>query len=265
MQGRLSPVENNRFQFFPNDWLAEFLQAKKMGFDGICWFLDLDKPNFDPIRNLWGSPDNLTEIDQISKILPIRGIDCGRYGFFGSGATKVIDDFKLLLPALSSRLTGGVISVPLLESNFPKSANEKKETVENLRQVANLAKSLNLRLALETEWPVDQVVDFLDLLNCVNVGVCYDIGNATSYGFDCPAEIRQFGQKIFDVHLKDREVGKTQSMLLGEGAADFPSCFHAFKDIDYKGGFTLQAWRGEDYLKDAETQLAFIKKCLSSL
>ena len=207
----------------------------------------------------------LSEIDKSIKILPIRGVDTGRYGFFGLETAQTLATFKTFLPALASRLTGGVISIPLLEDKFPKSVGEQKETAENLRQVANLASALNLRLALETEWPAGQAIDFLGLLNCQNVGLCYDIGNATSYGFDCPREICQLEKRIFDVHLKDREVGKTQSMLLGTGDADFPGCFKVLKEIDYRGGFTMQAWRGEDYLKDTEIQLTFVKKCLSSL
>ena len=264
MQGRLSPAENNRFQFFPNDWVAEFQQAKKLGFDGLCWFLDLDKPSLDPVKDIWGNYQVLVELDRAVKILPIRGIDCGRYSFFGPNAETTIEDFKILLPILAPRLTGGIISIPLLENNFPKSLEAKNEVIKNLRQIAGWSKNLGLKIALETEWPAGELIDFLKQFDQTNIGVCYDIGNATSYGFDCSAEIQQLGQKIFDVHLKDRKVHSTQSMMLGTGDADFPSCFKALKEIDYRGGFTMQAWRGEDYLTDAKTQLTFIKKCLSS-
>src|SRR3989344_730933 len=145
MQGRLSPVEQKRFQFFPNDWPAEFLQAKAMGFDGLCWFLDLDKPDFDPIKDVWGDPKVLSEIDKSIKILPIRGVDTGVYGFFGAGVSNTISAFKIFLPAVADRLTGGILSIPLLEKNFPKSEIEKKETAKSLRQVANLGEALGLR------------------------------------------------------------------------------------------------------------------------
>jgi sugar phosphate isomerase/epimerase len=65
--------------------------------------------------------------------------------------------------------------------------------------------------------------------------------------------------------VKDRKIGKTQSMLLGTGDADFKGCFTALKAIGYKGVLTIQAWRGEDYLRDAQNQLQFIISTLSSL
>lgn len=255
MQGRLSPPENGRFQFFPTGWFGEFPRAKALGFDGVCWFLDVDKPNFDPLQDVWLNPEALAEIDRAIQVLPIRGVDCGLIEL-----TKL----KTLLPILSPRLKGGVVCTPLLETKAPKSDVEWARTADNLRQLAKIAKSTNLRIGLETELPADQLISFLDQLNLENVGVCYDIGNATSYGFDCPAEIRALGAKIFDVHLKDRKVSESQARPLGTGDVDFPTCFAALKEIDYRDGFILQAWRGENYLKDAETQLTFIKKCLSS-
>ena len=265
MQGRLSPSENNRFQFFPHDWMAEFAQAKTLGFDGVCWFLDRDIPDFEPVRDIWADEIRLKHIDEAIKILPIRGIDTGRYGFFGEDGRQTLETFSLFLPALAPHLTGQTLSVPLLEDKMPRTTAERQEVIFNLNEVANLATSLNLRLALETEWSAEAALGFLSELDRSNVGICYDIGNATSYGFDCPTEIRTLGAKIFDVHLKDRKVGESQSQLLGTGDADFPACFAAFKEIDYKGGFTLQAWRGENYLEDAKTQLTFVRKCLSSL
>ncbi|MEK7552844.1 MAG: sugar phosphate isomerase/epimerase [Patescibacteria group bacterium] len=256
MQGRLSPAENDRFQFFPTDWPAEFAQAKELGFDGLCWFLDVDKPNFDPIRDIWFDQEVLTMVDQAIRTLPVRGVDCGLVG---------LSKLKTLLPVLAHRLVDGVICIPLLEVRAPKSDAEWTKTADDLRQLSGIARLANLRIALETELPADQLMSFLDGLRLDNLGVCYDIGNATSYGFDCPTEIRTLGARIFDVHLKDRKVGESRSQLLGTGDADFKGCFEAFKAIDYRGGFTLQAWHGEDYLQDATNQLAFVKKILKQI
>lgn len=263
MQGRLSPPENGRFQFFPTNWLAEFSQAKTLGFDGICWFLDRDIPDFDPVRDIWANSQALEQIDKVTQILPIRGLDMGRYSFFGKDSATTLEAFQLLLPALAPRLTGQTISIPLLEDKMPRVAREHSETRNNLRRVADLGASLNLRLALETEWPVKLALGFLNELDRPNVGICYDIGNAVSYGFNGPAEILMFKERIFDVHLKDRRIGATQSLLLGTGDADFLGCFTALKTINYAGGFTLQAWRGPDYLEDAKSQLAFVKNTLN--
>lgn len=263
MQGRLSPSYEGRFQFFPKDWSAEFSLAKKLGFDHIEWFLDRDEPGFDPVADIWGQESVLKEIDQTRQILPISSVDCGRYPLFGDQATQTINDFKILLPALAGRLKTSVISIPLLEDHAPKTKEQKEEARGIIKQIITIAEPLGLKVALETEMPADELAIFIDSFQSPMVGVCYDIGNAVTYGVDAPTEIRHLGKRILEVHCKDRRSGTTQSVLLGSGGADFPACFKALADIDYQGILTIQGWRGEDYLNDAVSQLAFVRSLLS--
>ena len=262
MQGRLSPSSDGRLQFFPKDWLAEFALAKELGFNHLQWFLDRDLPNFDPINNLWGQTDELKKIDQARAILPISSIDCGTYGLFGPEAKIALRDFPKLFSAASGRLSTKVISLALLERNAPKSETEKREAGQTITTLADLAAPFGLRLALETEMPAPELITFIDSLKAENVGVNYDLGNTTSYGFDCPAEILTLGKRIFEVHFKDRKIGQTQSLLLGSGDVKWSESFRALRTIGYTGAYTLQAWRGKDYLNDAVTQLTFVKNGL---
>ena len=263
MIGRLSSATDNRIQFFPNDWEKEFPLAKELGFDFIQWFLDRDIPNFDPINDIWRDPDVLKKIDYVRKILPISSVDCGFYFMFGPKANISFEYFSSLLKPLSSRLSEGILSIPLLEKSAPHSEKEKKEALITLQKIADKAKPLGLRLALETEMPATELIKFIESCDRENIGVSYDTGNCTSYGFNCPHDIRLLDKMIFEVHLKDRKVGSTQSVLLGKGDTDFINCFQAFKDIDYQGTYTLQAWRGEDFIFDSKNQLDFIKNILN--
>ena len=108
-------------------------------------------------------------------------------------------------------------------------------------------------------------MSFINEVNSPRVGICYDIGNCTSYGFNCPEEIRLLGDKIFEIHLKDRKIGGDRSMLLGTGDADFEDCFSALKEIGYKGNYVLQAWRGDNYLNDARKQLEFARNKINNV
>lgn len=262
MQGRLSPAQNGRLQFFPLDWLAEFAIAAKIGFSHIQWFLDRDIPGFDPIKDLWSQPEVLRQIDAVRKLTPISSVDCGTYALFGREAVLTLHDFPLLFPSLAGRLATNIVSLALLEKNAPKTEGEKQEVLVNLKSLADLAATYHLRLALETELPAFELVAFLERLGRSNVGIGYDLGNCTSYGFDCPADIKFLGEKIIEVHCKDRRRGSSQSLLLGTGDTNYPDAFAALKEIGYSGAITLQAWRGEDYLADAETQLKFVKGLL---
>jgi len=263
IQGRLSPSLEGRFQFFPSTWMDEFPLAREMGFSAIDWFLDRGIHGFDPIHDVWSKQEVLKEIDQARTILPISSIDCGPYPLFGEAGKTSLADFLTLLPALIPRLESKIITIPLVEKCAPKTEEQKQEAHETLRQITELAHSLGARIALETELPAEELASFIDSFNSPAIGVCYDTGNTTTFGFDCPNEIRTLNEKIFSVHLKDRKVGSTQSLLLGTGDVAFDECFRALKEIYFTGPYTLQAWRGEDYLQDAKDQLAFVKTKLS--
>jgi hypothetical protein len=262
LQGRLSPPQGKAMQFFPQDWAAEFPLAKKLGFSSLTWFLDRNIPAFDPIRDVWLNKEILAQIDEARTIVPIQALDSShQYPWFGPEASATIDAFELLLPTLVPRLTGSII-LPLLLHNAPHANEEKEQTRNTLVQLLELGAPFNACFALESEMHAQELADFVDSFNNPRLGVCYDLGSATAYGFDTPTELRMLGKRIFEVHIKDHKrghiIGTNPSVKLGDGDADFIGCFEALQAIGYTGGVTLQAWRGVDYLADAVEQLAFI-------
>lgn len=263
MQGRLSPSEGNRLQFFPRDWQGEFGRAKEMGFDAVTWFLDTSVAGFDPILDIWNKQAILEEIDTARKVLPINSVDCGKYLFFGREAAKNVGLFAQFMERAKGRFSTNIISIPLLAKYAPCTAAEKAEVRENLLKLLEKAVACGVRIALEAEMPAEELAMFVDDLGSQHVGVTYDIGNATSSGFDCPHEIAVLGKRIREVHIKDRKKGSSASVYLGTGDADFDGCFKALASLGYRGTYTLQAWRGTDYISDAATQLTFVKEKLN--
>ncbi len=259
MQGRLSPAYDGRLQFFPRDWKKEFNVAKEVGFDYIQWYNDLHRNDLDPLSDFWNNEQFLKELDEQLKILPVSSVDIGKYKVVGPEASQSITKFEQIFPGMAPRFFTKVISLPILENNKLKNVEEKKEAVGCIREMGKIAESFGLKIALESDMPADELLVFLHQVGLNNVGVCYDIGNCTSYGFNCPEDLVKLGERIFEVHLKDRKVGTEQSVLLGKGDADFNGCFRVLKKIRYDGVCTMQAWRGKDYLRDARQQLTFIK------
>lgn len=262
LQGRLSKPQGNRLQFFPSAWEDEFGLAKDMGLDHIEWFLDQDIPGFDPIRDVWLRADMVEKIDKAIQVVSISSVDAGMYLTFGARKNNTLTLFEKLLPTIIPRLSTGIVNIPLLEIAAPKTFQDKEESKKILDQLLEMAQSCGGKMGLETEMPADELIDFIDSFQNNNIGVCYDTGNCTSYGFDCPQDIKILGNRILEVHLKDRKVGSTQSVMLGTGDTDFKGCFSALKSVNYTGLLTLQAWRGSDYLSDASKQLAFVKNLL---
>lgn len=74
------------------------------------------------------------------------------------------------------------------------------------------------------------------------IGMCHDIGYSKLMGID-PAEVTiKYGDRIFDIHIKDvtsaTEAGK--DCELGRGIIDFPSFFRALRTIKYKGMCSIE-------------------------
>jgi len=265
MQGRLSPDPNGFFQFFPEKWEEEFRLAREIGFNAIEWLWDWRNWEQNPILS-----DE--SIEKIKKAIKESGILVGslcadyymKKSFFGDDAIQSIELLKKLI--LNSKAVGiKSIVIPFLEELAIKDEITKKEIIANIKKVIPVAEQNNVKLNFETEMNSDELIDFINSFNSSFVGVCYDLGNAVSYGFNLSKDIKQLDKFIGEVHLKDRKIGTTKSVLFGQGEVNFRACFVALKDINFNSPIVLQAWRGEDYLNDAKMQLNFIKSTIDSI
>lgn len=262
LQGRLSPSHESKFQFYPREWEPEFTIARDLGLDSIEWLFDW--PEYED-NSMW-TDQGRKKIQHISFAsgVAVNSICADyfmKYRLHGPDALTSISVARKLIEATAGTYNK-LLLIPFLEHNALKEGTEKDEVIQNLRSLLPLAEKLNVRLGFETEMTVTELHDFFKRLDSENVGAYYDIGNCTSYGFDCPADLRALGKRVFGIHLKDRKRGTTQSVTLGIGDAKFTKCFQALKDIEYSGALIMQAWRGEDYLQDAKIQLAFVKSLL---
>lgn len=74
------------------------------------------------------------------------------------------------------------------------------------------------------------------------IGMCHDIGYSMLMGIDPAAVTIKFGDRIFDIHVKDvtsaTEAGK--DCEIGRGVIDFPAFFKALRTIKYKGMCSIE-------------------------
>lgn len=260
LQGRLSPSLNGRFQFFPEEWQKEFKTAKEIGFDSIEWLFDWVDFENNPIFNDKGRMEIEKNIRESGvKASSICADYYMEYVFTGNQAQKSIEVLKELVKA-ANITSEKLILIPLLEKNAPKSDEEKKEIILNIKKALPEAEKNGVRIAFETEMPKEELLEFLKSFNSESVGAYYDIGNATSYRFNCVEDIRSIKDRIFGIHAKDRKKGSAQSVILGEGDSDYPGCVEALKEVSFSGVIIMQAWRGQEYLEDAKNQLLFLKQ-----
>ena len=64
-------------------------------------------------------------------------------------------------------------------------------------------------------------------------------------GYSVEEEFKAYGNKIMNVHVKDREYRGT-TVPLGEGNANFNKVFERLGSFNYKGNFILQTARAID-------------------
>ncbi len=262
LQGRLSPSRDGRFQFSPKKWEAEFAIAQKLGFTSIEWLVDFVDFSENALLSSSGRKAIANAVAETGVVVSSICADYFmKYRFTGADAPRSVEMLRVLADG-AKETREKLILIPLLEDNAPKRNAEKNEIVSQIKAVLPYLEKKGVRIGFETEMSRGELTEFLDSFRSDIVGVYYDIGNATSYGCDVPGDIRFFGNRIFGVHAKDRKKRSTQSVLLGEGDAPYAETMRALTEIDFGGTIVMQAWRGQDFLEDARTQLSFLKKFL---
>lgn len=259
LQGRLSPDIENRYQFFPKEqWQDEFRIAHELGLDGIEWLIDPKGWKGNPIFNLQWS-----EIEAVSNEnkIPVVSI-CADWFMevclWEGNPEEHRRNIRSLFPQLV-KTVNKLLLVPLLETHTIHEREIQDKVVAVLKPLKEELESSGIRIGFETELTATELTVFLDKFDSPAFGVYYDVGNCTSYGFNCPDDIRLLGKRIKGVHLKDRKVGTSKSVSLGEGDADFTGVMGALAEIDWQGTLVMQAWRGENYIDDARAQLQFVR------
>ena len=74
------------------------------------------------------------------------------------------------------------------------------------------------------------------------IGMCHDIGYSQLMGID-PAEVTvRYGNRIFDMHIKDvtTSTPEGKDIEVGRGIIDFPALFKALRKINYKGMCSIE-------------------------
>jgi hexulose-6-phosphate isomerase len=100
-------------------------------------------------------------------------------------------------------------------------------------------------VAFESEFAPVDLARFIGRLDPVLFGINYDIGNSAALGFNPSEEISAYGQRIINVHVKDRVLGGT-TVPLGAGNADFETVFKELARLSYAGNYILQTARAPD-------------------
>lgn len=262
MQGRLLPKYKGRYQAHPvGYWMDEFAVAKAFGLSSIEFILDYDDVNLNPLLSSEG-------IEEIKAAVKSTGVKvntiCADYFMEAplhhseeAVRLKSQDILKKLI-ANSSQLDITDIVIPCVDQSSLKSDNDIQIFIESINAVSPIAEAANVNICLETDLAPKPFVSLLDQLPSRNITVNYDTGNSAALGFDCIEEFSCYGERISDIHIKDRKFGGG-SVQIGTGDTNFDDFFEALKSIIYNKPFILQVYRDEEGVEIFKKQLVWFK------
>tara|TARA_B100000131_G_scaffold192021_1_gene184571 strand:+ start:368 stop:1216 length:849 start_codon:yes stop_codon:yes gene_type:complete len=261
MQGRLLPKYKGKFQAHPlGYWKDEFPIASKLGLDSIEFILDYNDVEKNPLMHKSGVKEILDT--ENSTGIKVRSI-CADYFMeapIHSDNTAIVDKSLKILQRLienSSMMNITDIVIPCVDQSSLKNQKDINNLIVNLKMVLSIVERKNINLSLETDLEPLSFANLLDKIGSENVTVNYDIGNSASLGFDSDEEFKAYGDKITDLHIKDRLLGGG-SVVLGTGNVDFKKIFNLLSKYEFKGLIIFQAFRDDEGLEIFKKQMSWL-------
>ena len=266
MQGRLVPKYQGRYQAFPvGMWQDEFKVAQECGLDLIEFILDFNDAEENPLLKL-GGVDEIVKISKDTSV-SVKTI-CADYfmeaPLHSSDSKLAKESFKILERLLEAAKVLKItdIVIPCVDQSSLKTEEAVNRFIKQIIKIIPAIEKQNINLSLETDLPPKAFIQLLNRLNSKNITVNYDIGNSAALGFDSDEELEVYGDRITDIHIKDRVSGGGP-VTLGEGNADFTKFFNKLKEFNYQGPFIMQAYRDDEGVEIFKKQLDWIKKYLN--
>ena len=181
---------------------------------------------------------------------------CAKYGVTGYGLGPLYTKDNAAVRAyfeFAKRFgTKVIVGVPYDPTDAKDSWGKRKGSRKQLEYIDTLVKEFDIKYAIHNHGPNSPEM-FPDVEYGYNlikdldkrIGICMDVG----WEFGCdrdPAEtIRTYGDRIYDIHLKNfavnvkgaHKIGKNSftTVPMPRGKLDYASIFKALSDVGYKG------------------------------
>jgi len=245
-------------------WQDEFPKAAELGLDCIEFILDYNDADQNPLI----SPEGRKEIQAICERTGVKVLSvCADYFMeaplhseVNQKAEQSIEVLRQLLETAKELRVRDIV-IPCVDQSSIQNQQERTRFIEVLSTVIPDAERTGVNLSLETDLDASQFGKLLSSLDSPKVTVNYDIGNSASLGYNPVEELSAYGERISDIHIKDRAVGGG-SRVLGGGGANFNLFFNKLSSINYQGPLIMQAYRDDEGVAVFRRQLEWIKPYL---
>jgi len=253
MQGRLVPAASGELDCSPGErWRDEFRTAAALQLNHIELVADrlLDSGN-----PMWSAEGR----DEIVTVAETAGVEVASL-CLNEVLTSPIDEMSADLvsrlgPVLRD-LPIRVVVVPLLEASDLRSV-DRLSAVRSILLLVDCVQEKEGRVAVELGVSAVDSLRFLDTVGSPRVGLCYDVGNATAFGFDPTHELRRLGSAVWHLHAKDKNTSK-ENVRFGTGTVPFAGVFEELSMQGFDGLVTMEATRGDDPVTTASEHRDFL-------
>ena len=265
MQGRLSNKPGKPLQSFPwNSWKKEFVRAHSIGFKQIEWLVDGVNDNDNPIASVNGRKEiSLLSIKHDVSInsLCAHALIDGKLLSNGKNQKDALEKFsKILFWASEARIE--YVILPVMDAMSIQTGESRERLKKVLHEVVD---SYTPKVLLESDLSAFQLKEFLDEVDLENIGVLYDLGNATAMGFDIESELKLLYPLIEEVHIKDRYFNNGISDRLGMANTSFDKAIKVLKKSFWNGSLVLETPVFDNWRDEAEANFSFTKNLVDSL
>lgn len=249
MQGRFSPLVDGKIQAFPwLNWQQEFELGALHGFNLMEWTLDQDRLYENPLMTKDGQEEIEKLINKHNVSVPSLTGDCFMQAPFYKAEGR---ERELLLKDLAEIIKASAfvgiknILIPLVDNGRIENDRQEDSIVSELKNLTGLIEKSGVNISFESDYNHRRLAVFISRFDTKHFGITYDIGNSAALGYKPVEEIRAYGNRIVNVHVKDRMPGGN-TVPLGTGAANIPGALHELLNNGYNENFVLQTARAED-------------------
>lgn len=145
---------------------------------------------------------------------------------------------------------------------------------ELLEYVEGKVKEYDIKLAIHNHGPGDKLYPSAESAYVkikdmdARMGLCIDIGHTKRIGRDPEQDVKDFFDRVFDIHIKD--VTKAEhdgtTCTIGHGVIDFVSFLKAVIKLDYNGTLALEYEpEGKDPLPAMMESFGYIRGILATM
>lgn len=246
IQGRLCERVDGKIQAFPwREWEREFSAAAAIDLHLMEWSLDQERLYENPLMTKEGQEKIRVLCQKHDLAIPSLTGDCFMQAPFWKIDGQARDDLQAHFLAICRACAAvgiRMIVVPLVDNGRLETVEQENVLIEFLLAQQYFLSQHNLQVIFECDFTPAELARFIARLPAERFGINYDIGNSAALGFKPAEEFAAYGNRVVNVHVKDRVLGGT-TVPLKTGSADFDGVFSALAKHNYQGNFILQTAR----------------------